>query len=346
MRIAVVGPTGFGGGQNATHAILRFLQSHNYDVVFFDDRIDSPPPRWWRGYHRLRRMLFREGPARDVIQNQIADTIRAGGFTTVIGVQAGDVLLRDLPCRKIFFCRAPAAHELYFKLAQWTLDPSDRIRAVETSRRRELEVFRSSDHVTIAWKTYEDYIRRYVYDGPNIVSHPRGGWTGCYPRRERASFNGPPALVYLGGLGKYYNNMELLARLSSSLPYSLDVYGSRPPGKGHSLRYAGPMQDTDSQLTKYQFGINTVSRELLRRQGFSSKIFMYLSYGLPCLFAEWEEFPHELGGCVPYNEANIEGVIERFSERRAWEELSDQAYAQSQELSWDKVLEPLLDLLA
>ena len=343
MKVAVVGPTSYGGGSTVCKEIVRFLKSKQYDVTFFDNRITSPPPRYWYWYHRVRNILFSTPAGYDKIISDIGSAIRNGGFDAVIS-DSGLIFFQKLNCMKIYFCRAPIAHEKYFKCADLNMDKEKERAFIDEARAFELATFQRADYVTIAWKTYEEYIKKYVYDGPNIVSHPKGGWSGCTPGK-RAEFLAPPTIVYLGSLGRQWNNMSLLARLSDDLPYILDVYGTPEPNQEFKLRYRGAMKNPETELTRYQLGINTVSKEILRRYAYSSKVLMYLAHGLPCLFPEWQKFTYELGGCIPYNERNICDLIEQMFERTKWQELSDQAFEQAQDFSWDKMLQPLLDIL-
>ena len=347
-KVAIVGSMRYGGEGKVTKALVKFLQAKGYEVTHFSDLPSHHQLR--RRYYKLLgigKRIFTGSPEGDPYVKNLAERIKSERFDATIAVATGDILLHDLGCIKIFFCRGPTPHETYFKWAHTC--PSngdlDLLEVVDAQAKKRLAAFQVSDYVTFAWKTYEDYHRRYIYDGPNILSNSKGGWSGCDPQAKRAIFRLPPAIVYLGSMERYFNNMPLLSRLASNLPYLLDVYGTPAPNKKYNLRYRGTMPNVDDTLPRYQFGLNTVTSEILRRNAFSSKIFTYLSYGLPCLFNDWEKFPHELGGCVPYTEENILEVIERFFDRDAWEKLSEEAYAQAQDLSWDKMLAPLLDVL-
>ncbi|KKR33233.1 MAG: hypothetical protein UT63_C0020G0003 [Candidatus Gottesmanbacteria bacterium GW2011_GWC2_39_8] len=345
-KIAIVGSKIYSGEAKVTNALTEFLQSKGYEVTHFNDFISHYQQRRWNfKLLRMWKRIFINSSEEALYIKNLAERIKSGCFDATIAVGMGDVLLYDLGCIKIYFCRAPMDHENYFKWVSWGNNDPELLEKVSELTKKQLSIFQASDYITFAWKTYEEYIRKYIYDGANILSNPKGGWSGCEFSSRRAVFNLPPAIVCLGGLGRYFINMSLLSRLSLKMPYLFDVYGSPAPDKKYGLRYRGPMVDVGNELTRYQFGLNTVTSEILRRNGFSSKIFTYLSYGLPCLFNEWEKFPHELGGCIPYTEENITEVIERFFDKNAWEELSEQAYAQAQDLLWDKMLTPLLDVL-
>lgn len=353
-KIAIVGSEHLDGEGKVTKALIEFLCQKGFEVKYFCYNPDSSRIRM--GYYKLiglgKRMLIGNSE-RDKYVDNLAKHINSERFDVLIAVGAGDILLRDLNCTKIYFCRGVTPHETYFKWTyfNWAYDntrrkKTDFLDLVDAEDKKELAVLKTSDYVTFAWKTYEDYYRRYIYDGDNILSNPRGGWSGCEHRSKMAVFKLPPRILFLGGLGRFFNNMPLLSRLVSNLPYLIDVYGGdRRPSEEYQIGYKGRIENVEEIIDRYQFGINTVSSEILRRNAFSSKIFTYLSYGLPVLFCEWEKFPHELNGCIPYTEDNICEVIESYYDHDAWERLSEDAYAQAQDLLWDKVLEPLLDVI-
>ena len=306
--------------------------------------------RLFRAKRVLQRLnsLRRPPSAREIILEQVQTEIRLRPCDLLIAVGDGEILLRDFDCPKIFFCEAPVAHEEYFTYAARQSFIANDLEWIERIRQEERAIFQVADYVLIAWKSYEHYIRTYCDHLSDlldkIVTHPGKGWHGCYPQEKRAAYTRPPSIVRLGGLERYFNNMSLLSSLTRMCPYILDVYGSPTPRPEYGLRYKGIMPTTDG-LLQYQFGLNTVTKEVLRRNGFSAKVLTYLSYGLPVLFTEWEKFPHELEGCIPYNQENFLDVIEECADEQTWQELSDAAYEQAKELAWDKVLEPFLEVV-
>jgi hypothetical protein len=46
-------------------------------------------------------------------------------------------------------------------------------------------------------------------------------------------------------------------------------------------------------------------------------------------------------GCVPYEEDTFTAAIDRLSDPEVWQRVSDEAYAQAEELSWERTLAPL-----
>jgi len=342
MDITIIGSSSTGGGGRRTRAVNNFLQTRGYEVnVFYhEDFQDMVNKKIGRKRYRLDSHTINE-----LVTDEIEDQVKKIGSSILICIENGDILRRNFSALKIYFCSAPAAHEMYFALSHGHHYASGlELKDIEELKTRELAVFKGADYVLIAWNCYEQYIKRYAYNGDNIVSNPYGGWAGCDVQERPVSYSFPPSIIYLGSLERYWVNMDLLSYLSDITPNVLDVYGTPQPDNMYGLNYKGRAATLDV-FYDYQFGLNTVSKEILRRYGFSCKVFDYLSYGLPCLFPEWQKFPHELGGCIPYNEDNFTEVVDRYSEQDEWQRVSKDAIEQARELSWDKVLQPLLPLI-
>lgn len=335
MKIALIGPKGYGGGAVRFRAVETYLLSKNYDVnVYYSNFIMESI------FNKIMRHLNKTKLNEQIINN-LEKEIKRKRFDVIIAIENMDILLKDFNSLKIFFCEAPAADEYYFALAHghrfaYGLSLED----IKELRKKEIEVFEKSDYVVFPWECYETYIRRYIYNEKNLLTIR----FGCEPQEKTVSYFFPPSIVYLGALERYWNNMDLLSHLTSSTPYIIDVYGKPEPNSKYNLRYKGYSPSLDV-FYNYQFGLNTVSKEILRRNAFSSKILSYLAYGLPCLFPEWQIFPHELGGCIPYNEDNFWEIVEKYSEKDEWQRLSKEAIAQAEDLRWDKVLKPLIELI-
>jgi hypothetical protein len=150
-------------------------------------------------------------------------------------------------------------------------------------------------------------------------------------------------MVYLGSLGSRFVDLPLLARLSRLYPH-IDVYGGPPPDPGLGLNYCG--YAPPEILGRYQLGLITCTKDPLRQYGFSAKHPHYLSYGLPVLVPAWRRHLGGLRGSVAYTEQNFRSVVESLCDKRRWQSISDEAYAQAQSLSWDETLRPLEALLA
>lgn len=121
------------------------------------------------------------------------------------------------------------------------------------------------------------------------------------------------------------------------------MYGAPAPPKKYGINYKGYAHP--DVLSKYQFGLVTITKDRLRRWGFSAKHLEYLSYGLPVLVADWRKNLHLLKGSIPYNEKDFLGKIKKYSDKKEWQKMSDLAYKQSKKYSWDGVLEPLGKIL-
>ncbi len=268
----------------------------------------------------------------DIIQRKVLDRER---FDAVICLSFPHayVLTQDLPCVKIYDCPTPAVDELEFS--------GDYPKSVISALREvELEIYRSSDHVLFHWETYREYVRKYTYDGDNLVTMAYG----CHPKERRASFASPPRAVYLGYLGGYWANLDLLARLSSWGACDVEVFGFPRPDRRLGLDYRGAAPNTDL-LADYQLGLVTCSKDRLRCEGFSAKHLEYISYGLPALVPSWRERLDLIRGSVPYDEASYPEVVARMSDEDEWTRMSDMAYEQSKAFSWDRTLKGLEEMV-
>jgi hypothetical protein len=98
-------------------------------------------------------------------------------------------------------------------------------------------------------------------------------------------------------------------------------------------------------LDDYQIGLITFSKDPLRREGFSAKNMQYIAHGLPVLIPAWRRHMDLIRGCVPYDEDTFLSAIERLSDEREWQHVSDEAYEQAQELTWERTLQPLEETL-
>jgi len=239
------------------------------------------------------------------------------------------VFTKNLNYLKIYNCPTPGVDERYY-----SGDLSDYVYL--KLRKMELEIYKKTDYLSFHWETYKKYVQKYVYDGKNMFTL---NW-GCHPKpkEKRAEFACPPKIVFLGHLGGYWINLPLLARLTRFYK-NIDVYGAPAPAKKYGLNYIGYAHP--DILSKYQFGLITITKDRLRRWGFSAKHPEYLSYGLPVLVADWRKNLHLLKGSISYNEKDFLEKIKKYSDKREWQKVSDLAYKQSKKYSWDDVLKPL-----
>lgn len=334
MKIAIIATPFRGGGRMRAMAYKDFLQSKNYCVDMLNvDEIWESKIHFF--YQRARAYLNGKEPK---LMTKIADRlerkIKDGKYDAVIGVESllSYVLTKDLGCLKIFSWEAMLADEFYFEASRRKHFDFDRIRRVRTM---ELEICEKSDYVVFPWETTENYARKNIYDGTNCLTIRYG----CYPQSKPVQYFFPPSIVSVGGLRGHCQNAELLSYLTSICPYAIEAYGNRPE-KDRKMNYKGFAPSLDV-LYNYQFGINTVSKDIFRRNHFSSRVIAYLSYGLPVLSPDWMLLSHDLKGCLPYNENNFVDIVDKYSDMQFWEKLSKEAYAQARELDWNITLKPL-----
>lgn len=335
MKIAIIATPISGGGHNRAMAYKKFLDSKNHcvDLLYVTEGWQSEISFF---YQRVRAHLKgKEVKLMKEIALRLENKIKSGGYDAVIGVESlfSYVLTRDLDCLKIFSWESMAADEIYFATHSGRdFDPE----LIHCVREMELEICQHSDYVVFPWETTENYVRKNICDGNNFLTIRYG----CYPQSKLVSHFFPPSIVSIGGLGAYWTNDELLSHLTNISPYVIDAYGSSQPQKKYRLNYKGFAPSLDV-LYNYQFGLNTVSKDIFRRNHFASRILSYLAYGLPVLSPDWMQLSHELKGCLPYNENNFVDIVNQYSERSLWDKLSKDAHAQAYELDWNFTLKPL-----
>jgi hypothetical protein len=270
--------------------------------------------------YRLRRSILRSSLPLDDFDLIICEHPDDAGVLTV-----------PTSARTLYDCHTPLADELYFE---------NRLtkRQHQKLRRLESELFESVDFLSFGWETYARYaIEHYGISGRNLRQL---NW-GCTPVAQRAQFSNPPRVVFLSSLGSRFINLPLLSRLAKLYP--IDVYGGPPPDPSLGLNYLGWAPPT--VLEQYQLGLITCSQDELRREGFSAKHLQYLAYGLPVLVPVWRRHMDLIRGSVSYDEHTFTSVIDALSNEDEWRRVSDEAYAQAQQLTWDETLRPLDALL-
>ncbi len=336
MNVLLVGHSGTGGGKEQIKAYSAFLQAKGYDATALLFPSDSYSSKLWYLFQNARaRINKREKDVIEKISQQIKKEIDKNRFDAIIcvGTPFAHILSKDLDCLKIFSPQTSGNDELYFskRLA---------IERIKEYKDLEIEIMEKSDFVIFPCESLQNYVKKHVIDGKNfvIVNY------GCYPQSRHVSYSFPPAIISMGNLSHYWSNKELLSTLTQTSPYIVDAYGQYRPEKKYAIRYKGYALSLDI-LYNYQFGLNTVSKDPLRRSDHSSRVLTYLAYGLPVLSPDWMEFSNSLRGCLPFNEDNFTTLIERNSEREDWERLSREAYNQALELDWNKTLKDLDRLL-
>lgn len=251
-------------------------------------------------------------------------------FDAIISATPHDAEVLTVPtsAHTFYDCPQPWADEVWY---EGRLTPRQR----EKFRRYEIDLLESVDSLSFSWESYARYaIERYRISGSNLRQL---NW-GCVPAAERARFDDPPRVVYIGSLTSRYINLPLLSRLTKLYPH-IDVYGGPPPDPSLGLNYRGWAPPT--VLQQYQFGLITCTKDEIRREGFSAKHLDYIAYGLPVLVPAWRRHMELLQGSVPYDEDTFLSVIESLSRQDEWTRVSDRAYAQARRLTWEKTLDPL-----
>jgi len=312
--------------------IRRFLETRGHDVTFINTLSPSIITPWFHKRKRLREMLFGTLSLPELMAmraSALEKRLKTHNFDVLICEVALDsyVLTKNLGCLKIYDCPTPLTDEMRHT-------PGFPRREAERLRAMELETYKAVDFLTFYWETYVNYVRRNVYDGPNLFTMNYG----CHPSPKRATFSQPARIVYMGFLGGYWVNWDLLSHLAASTP-NLDVYGAPESEHTKRLNYKG--YASSDILADYQFGLITITKDELRREGFSAKHIEYIAYGLPVLIPEWRNHLELIGGSIPYNEDNFLQQVERYSDQAEWQAKSDEAYEQAKRLDWDITLRPL-----
>ena len=338
--VAIVGTSILGGGAVLGTHLKSFLESKGIRVDFYDGNLYT-----LRAYQRVKNINPKERPSNlKMVLQDMARSLKEKEYPLIIVIEREDILLEELSPKSkvIYYCTCTISFERYYG---WLYEGDQK---AEEKLKRVLEIERQiyhlADAVIFAWPTYEAFVKRNVYDGENIVSHPGKGWYGCEPDLKRVAFQSKLNMIYLGHIF-YWSNPELLAQLTAIAPFPIHAYGkANVPVPG--IEYFGYAPDLDRLLNKFAYGINTVSKDPLRHAGFSSKVLTFLSVGLPVFSPDWQEFSHQVSGVIPYNEKNFLQLVDENFSRQRWQQLSDAAYEQAQELSWTKILGPLLDLIS
>jgi hypothetical protein len=243
------------------------------------------------------------------------------------------IMLHDTPgLTKIYDCATPLADELLFG-GMLTHRGYTRLRELE------VEIFKRSDYLSFHWHSYADYVRKYYdYDVPNIFTFDWVANITASPPR----FSYPPRIVYMGALGGYWIDLELLSQLTTRYPH-IDVYGRPKPPRRLGLNYRG--YAPASLLRDYQFGLITLSKDRLRREGFSAKHIDYLAAGLPVLVPEWRTSTADLGGTISYTEDNFVERVADYSSSDAWQIIADEAIKQAADYTVEKATSEFIDIV-
>ena len=288
------------------------------------------------GWLRARLYLLQMRVRARIVANRIAAPAADGAsFDVVICESQADagIMRYDLPgVTKIYNCATPLADELYFggELTD---------RGYRNLKAFEVEIFRESDHLSFHWHSYAGYVRKYYeYDATNIFTFDRNATISDTPAR----FAAQPRIVYMGYLGGYWIDLDLLAELTRLYP-QLDVYGLPEPPARYGLNYKG--YASVDQLQNYQFGLVTSSKDRLRCGGFSAKHIDYLAAGLPVLVPSWRTAAHDLGGSIFYTVDSFLDQVRLHSSEKSWTAASNAALDQARQYTADKIAREFIDIV-
>jgi glycosyltransferase involved in cell wall biosynthesis len=206
----------------------------------------------------------------------------------------------------------------------------------------EKKSFLLSDFVSFHWSSYFNLLH-------DINIHPIKEITlnwGCDLSSQTTSFSPKPRIVYLGILNSPWVNPQLLIDLSQKFP--IDVYSYQqpdpkiyPPG---SINYCGYLKDL-SELSKYQFGLITITQDKLRQQGFSAKHLEYLNHGLPVLCPNWRKDILLAPSTISYTPKNFLSQVHRYSKPHLWQKKHLAAINLAKKLSWKNNLTSLDEII-
>lgn len=332
MNILIVGTSKIGGAYKRIFSYKKYLEyiNHEVDIITMPEN-DYYKKSWFLYNSAIGRLRKNSSFLMRKIGEKMDGILSKKKYDVIIGVETkfSQVLTKDLGCLKIFSCQSLEADERYFS-KQYSLADIHELRELEK------DIMSSSDYVVFPWKSTENYVREYILDGKNFITIK----TCCYPQKNKVSYFYPFSIVSLGTIRSYWANRELLSKLTEISPYIIDVYGKYKKKEGDNINHKGFAKSLDV-FYDYQFGLNTISKDPFRRKHFSSRIMSYLSYGLPVLFPDWQEYPKDLGGCIPYNEDNFLEVIKIYEDKDEWDKISEESYKQAHELNWKTTMQPL-----
>lgn len=343
MKIGILYPNDLAANSVRSIEIKRFLDSRGYETKLFGFNNYSyikyyTTCLWFGAAIKAGLAKYNIINKEDLIRrmqrwaNMVERTIlKKNKFDVIIceSFSYAYIFTKDLDCLKIFDCPTPFTDELRYS------NNYDEQYLTEL-REIEINIYEKSDYVAFHWETYKNYVMQHIYSGKNFFTL---NW-GCHPKTDKAHFSCPSKLIYLGNLGGYWINKELLSHLTNFSSNEIDVYGLPKPDRKYGINYKGFAKDI-SIMNNYQFGLITITNDPLRCNGFSAKHIEYLSYGLPVFVPEWRKHLDLLKGSIPYNESTFLDLIEKYSDEDEWNKMSDVAYQQAKNLDWNITLRNL-----
>jgi len=279
----------------------------------------------------------------DFLADRLEPQIRTGRYDVVIGrgQDVAYVLTRQLECLKILDMANILFLEEYFV---W----GPNLNEVEETFKKETSLFRSVDHILSPHDFLTKFFLKQFAVDQDVSSKVETVRLGCEPAPRTAKYSATPQIVYAGSY-YYIQDPYLLSSVSRVSPFPIHCFGPSNPNRAFlpaPLNYKGYAQGEDF-LADYQFGLITVSRDTLRQNSPSTKFAYYFAAGLPVLFPDWMKEGHTYPDCaIPYDEDNFVTQVQIASKREAWQRMSEAALATARELTWEKVLTPLSNILS
>lgn len=277
----------------------------------------------------------------DWLSDEIESQLKSLGPEVVIAtdILIAYVLRKDLNCLKIADMANIAFLEQYYRgECQAGIK---KIYEIESEVYKQADFLLSRPGLVDFLNNYFPQIYRLVREKIVIVS------PGCFRKEKRAVYHYPPKIVYAGGAEQHIQDPALLAYIFNTSGLEVDFCGRQSPDfcfMPKTVRYKG-WQETTDFMSNYQFGLVTEARTLLRHYSISTKFPEYFSWGLPVLFPEWMKEGYRYKGCIPYNEDNFAKQIKKHTDKNLWEDLSNQVLEEAKNLTWDKTLIPLAEII-
>ena len=275
----------------------------------------------------------------DWLSDELEREIKKDKYDVLMGREstASYVLRKDWDCLKIFDLGNVSYLENYYSGKDYSY--------IDNIYNREMEIFSNVDYILCQHSLLTQYVKKQVFNSDKIVTVR----LGCLPAKRIARFKKPAKLVFAGIQKFFPHNHMLLSYLTKISPYKIDCFGTENVTNlffPAPFRYMGfkPYLQLDF-LADYQFGLITVTRDIFRQYSPSTKFGDYFAHGLPVFFPEWMKEGYEYKGCIPYNEDNFVELIQKYATKEKWENMSKQVLQQAAELTWDKVLQPLVDII-
>lgn len=209
---------------------------------------------------------------------------------------------------------------------------------IKQIKRYESAALSNSDFVSFHWYTYFKLAKNINFK----VNHPTVlNWT-CTPQTKLASYKPICRTIHIGKLNSYWVNPKLLSYIADNINLDIYSYETPDPQTYPSLKNFKGRYENETVLSKYQFGLLTISDDDIRKSGFSAKYLLYLSYGLPVLCPSWRHDPLLSPATIYYNQSNIKTLIKKYQNPTLWQQKHQAALKLSKHLSTDNNLVKLL----